>query len=304
MSYQLLIPHHPQTAILATLRYAQIFSYPLTQGEIYRYTITPKPLSFHQFATSLHQLVTQGKIITSSAGRVGESPIFFALPSSSHLFKTRTTREKYSHEKMKITRRVGKWLKFIPSIQAVYLTGALSMNNTNHNDDIDLMIITRAHTLWLTRICVTTLLELLHIRRKPEHQTSATYTNKICANLYLDETAIKLKSSQQNLYIAHEIIQAKPLWQRRQIHTHFLWINRWLSSFLPHSPLPYQKPHPLFPQTTFSFINSLIKPLENLAFWVQLKYMKNKHTSEVIEPQRAFFHPRNTAQQVLNQFSP
>ena len=93
-------------------------------------------------------------------------------------WQLRRQREKFSQVKWKIAKKVGESLRIFPTIAAVYVTGALAMNNCPKDDDIDIMIITSPNTLWVTRFFVN--LFLWRYRRLPG-QTSAP--NKICPNL-------------------------------------------------------------------------------------------------------------------------
>jgi len=42
--------------------------------------------------------------------------------------------------------------------------------------------------------------------------------------------------------------------------------------------------------------------LENLARWLQLKYMAKRRTTEVVEKGRVFFHPHNCQGWVLKEY--
>ena len=141
-------------------------------------------------------------------------------------WQLRRQREKFSQVKWKIAKKVGESLRIFPTIAAVYVTGALAMNNCPKDDDIDIMIITSPNTLWVTRFFVN--LFLWRYRRLPG-QTSAP--NKICPNLWLDTRNLKLEI--RNLRVAHEILQAKVLWDRASVHQQFLHSNSWVSRYLP-----------------------------------------------------------------------
>ena len=98
------------------------------------------------------------------------------------------------------------------------------MNNAVENDDIDLMIITAANRLWLTRLLASLLLFPWLRRGRKIH-------NRVCLNLWLDESALAL--TQRNLYIAHEICQAKPVFERNKTYQKFIAANLWYKKFLP-----------------------------------------------------------------------
>jgi len=212
---------------------------------------------------------------------------YYFLPGRSHLVKLRHQREKFSKTKWVIAREVGKKLEKFSSIEAVFVTGALAMNNCPQDDDIDIMIVTHPNTLWITRFFVN--LYLWRLRRFPG-QTSAP--NKICPNLWLDTRNLKLEI--RNLYIAHEILQAKPLWNRAHIHAQFLRSNSWASKYLP---VAYKHltlgPSPKFRRGKAGSQGEVFWKLLNLLFFLpQYLYMLPKMTSERVSLHSAFFHPR------------
>jgi len=257
-------------AILKTLAYADIFDYPLTRPEIYRWAI--------------------GKFSTSSLPR----QLYFFLPHRQHLVAIRYRRHRASLVKLKLARKVGEWLKLIPTIKLVAVTGALAMNNSDQPDDIDLMIVTAPHTLWLTRPLVILFLEIFGLRRRPTSRYNLV-ANRFCLNLWLDTTSLSVPKPYRNLYTAHEVSQVKPLWDRGDTYHQFLFANSWINHYLPNITLPKVKK--LIPGYW-----SLIGLLNQLAFRLQLWYMRPHLTRERVSLHAAFFHPRDTAKQVMRQY--
>ena len=58
-------------------------------------------------------------------------------------------------------------------------------------------------------------------------------SDKICLNLWLDETALSLPRNQRNLYTAHEVVQVKPILDRDYTYLKFIIANLWLKNYLP-----------------------------------------------------------------------
>lgn len=179
-------------AVLRTSAYASIFNYRLSFEELYRYLISPGPVS----KTKL-------------------KPYFTAKPRPINHF---------NQLKWRRAKQTAKLLSFIPWIKMVAATGALAMNNCRKDDDIDLMIITSQSRLWLSRLF--TLIILF-----PKLRRGKKINNRLCLNLWLDESALVL--NQQNLYTAHELCQLKPLYNRDQTYQKFIAANLWYKQFLP-----------------------------------------------------------------------
>lgn len=275
-----------QSAILRTLCYADIFDYPLTAKEIFRYLIWLPNAA--PSASSVRSVLLKSY---PNIERVGK---YFTLKGRSKTVQIRKKRQKYAKEKMEIAKRVGKWLKRIPTIKMVALTGALAMGNSDEGDDIDLLLITSRNRLWFTRLFTVIITETLGVRRRPTKRKSESINDKICLNLWLDETALNVPKPQQNLYTAHEVAQTKPLWSKGVVYEKFLTQNAWIKEYLPNIKIPQvTKPSVLNPQS------SVLNSIENLTYRLQLLYMRQKMTSELVTPHSAFFHPRNTSEDVL-----
>ena len=187
-------------------------------------------------------------------------------------------------KKLKLAQKVAKTLSLIPTIKLVALTGSFAANNAKKKDDIDLFIVTSAHTLWLTRpICLL-------------------FPKIFCFNLWLDESALSVPQSKHTLYTAHEILQAKPLFDRTNIYAKFIYSNPWTQKYLANA---YQiatsnliKNSPIL-DTRYYILNTL----NRLAFFLQYQYMKRKITNETITLHSAYFHPRNPSKDVESYIS-
>ena len=191
-----------------TLVYADVFDYPLRAAELVEWQIAgdrPRP---------------------ELTGKTGK---FYHLKGRQALAVLRRRRQHFSHLKLKRARLAAGLLKLIPWIKLIAVTGALAMNNSDQNDDIDLMIVTQANRLWLSRLLATIL--LLPQLRQP-HQRFLV-SDKICLNLWLDETALSLPRNQRNLYTAHEVVQVKPILDRDYTYLKFIIANLWLKNYLP-----------------------------------------------------------------------
>jgi hypothetical protein len=208
---------------------------------------------------------------------------YYFLPGRSKLVSIRKRREKISQSKWSIARSAGEKLKKFPTIKSVFVTGSLAMNNAGVEDDIDLMLITSVNTLWITRLVINI---FFWAQRRLPGQNLAP--DKLCINLWLDESALHIEP--HDLYRAHEVLQAKVLWERNNTHTKFLQANAWVKEFLPNA----------YPKTQSSRINVQENKIDYwlliinyLFFAIQYLYMKPKMTSERVTLHSAFFHPKN-----------
>ncbi len=293
-------------AILKTLHYADIFDYPLRFEEIEKYLVERS--SIGDLEEALTQMGADVKQISADGG-------YYCLLGREEIVELRKKRQVWSQPKLKKAERIASVLKFIPWIKLIGVTGALAMENSDEDDDIDLMIITSSKRLWLTRGLVVTFL-----RSTGQYRRANKIKDKICPNLMISEDTLEFHD--RDLFTAHEIVQMKPIYDRENIYQKFLQANEWFKDFLPNAyrhPEPMAKDLSRLPageagmrghlkqverffaplRMTFSKPFSL---LEALAYKLQLKYMKKKKTSETTTPSIIRFHPQDLRQKVLDEY--
>ena len=281
-----------------TVSYAGFFNSRLTLKQLHLWLISPNKHSFKEVANF-----------------VSKHPAFQKQLISKHdPKKTMLVNQKINQIKKLIL-----VFKFIPSIKLVALTGSLSINNPKKQDDIDLMIVTSPHTLWLTRPLVILFTSLLSSRRKPKTKTT---NNQICINLWLDQTSLTVPKNKQNLYTAHEVLQVKPLFDRGGVYQQFIKANSWTKKHLATAyatiltkrgptltgappdnggagPLAIGPKEGRYPQ----ILRGGTRQLNLLFFHLQHLYMKPKITNEYITPHAAYFHPRSLYPQIKKSLS-
>ena len=123
-------------------------------------------------------------------------------------------------------------MSHIPTIKFIGISGGLALENATKDDDIDLFIIVKKGTLFTTRFWILALLEWKKLRRKRGDRYPA---NKVCVNLLVDESRLLWSAKKRDLYIAHEIAQIKPLFERDNSYQKFMDSNIWIRKFLPNS---------------------------------------------------------------------
>jgi predicted nucleotidyltransferase len=281
-------------AVLQTLVYADIFNYPLTIEELYRFLITPKILSFFVFKKNLEKIIRRDKLIKKK----GE---YLFLKGREKIILIRQKRRFWSQKKIKIAKKVSRWLKLIPWVKMVGITGALAMENADKNDDIDLLIVTAKRRLWLARALTVFLIELLGCRRRPKETDVA---DKICLNMFLDENYLVVPKNEQDLFSAHEVVQLKLLWERDGCYQKFLRANLWVEKYLANSldikKLRYED---VKREKKKNFlISQFLNFLEGVAYKIQLTYMDSKRTNEIVELQRVRFHPQDCRGWILKKY--
>lgn len=278
-----------EKAILKTLIYADIFDYPLLSHEIHKWLIG-KEATIEQVEKGLKKLVKNKKILLKEG-------VYF-LKKRSELIQKRQNREKISQKYYGKARWIARLFRIIPWIQLVGISGSLAMRNAEKTDDIDLFVITSSNRVWLTRMFCALILELLGERRK-RGVSEKESAGKICLNLLIAEDA--LEQSKQDLYIAHETLQMKVLWERNKTYHKFLELNQWTGKFLPNwigisaveKQISSNKPKAW----------KVVDWTEKISEVLQRRYMGKLSGSEVVGHQMLYFHPYDQGPGVLEKYA-
>lgn len=196
-------------AILQTVTYSDIFDYPLSAREIYRY-LTGMKASLDEVNLMLHS-----NSILMQAGK------YYFLPGRQDIVNMRTRREKRSKQLLPIALRYGRILGALPFIRMVALTGSLAVMNISGDEDFDYMLIAAPGRVWMARAFALLFNRLVKLLGHP-----------ICPNLILSENV--LEWSKQDLYSAHELCQMMPI-TGSDTYQSFIKANEWAKDFLPNA---------------------------------------------------------------------
>lgn len=266
-------------AVIATLSYRAIFSYPLTREELWLWGIGG-------WIPRLGKITIQG---------VQESDGYFVLSQGHTKLSDRTNREQIAKAKKAIALQASKILAVIPTVEFVGLTGAVAAQNAPEDDDIDFYIVTSKNALWFTRFCAIMVLSFFGMRRK---YGQLQVKDAICLNVFVTIDALPIAKSVHSLYLAHEVLLLVPLFDRGGVYKQFIQANSWVKHYLPNkwdhvikNLSGPQKSIAKFGVTLMLFILQLF--LEKFCRNIQLRYMKKHRSNETILPYQLFFHPHD-----------
>lgn len=198
-----------ETAVLKTLSFASLFRYPLQEQEILG-GLLEAAASPEELRNALQRLL--------SAGKVQKDNEFYYLPGESHFVALRRKRQDISQSILERNRRWLTWVAHFPGVEAVALSGTLAFANCESTDDLDLFVITQPRRLWLTYLCLAILLKLCRRRRL------------LCLNYLVARDADP--PVQQNLFVAHQIVHLRPVFQPQTILS-YQESQPWTRSYLP-----------------------------------------------------------------------
>lgn len=257
-----------------SILYHDIFDFPLSFSELIRWRVGSLPL------TTNHQ------------PQVAFSNGYYFVEGNGGIVYKRMLRKRISAKKLEIASRAAKKLAKIPWVTMVAVTGSLAMENCTDESDIDLMIVTKKGALWTTRLFSYLVNWLTGMKvRKPNE---GGQKDKLCLNLWLDESDLKWARGDRNIYTAHEIGQIMPLVNKDKAYEKFIAENKWILEYWPNVVKIRNLRFELKDATP------KIGVIEKLAYRLQRSYMKKKITREVVTPSRAIFHPQDWGRIVMS----
>lgn len=273
------------SAILKALIYSDIFNFPLTKEEIWKFLIGRKinRKSFEEELKNLQDIKFKNN--------------YYYLAGREKILEKRIKREKESRKKLDLANKIVEKLSIIPTVLFIGISGSLALENSDEKDDIDLFIITSKNTLWITRLTLVVLLILMGQYRGRGKEES----QKVCLNMLIDENSLSFPKTRQDLYTAHEITQLKPILDRNNTYNKFLSANKWVTKFLPNSVVIKKLRNEVIKERKGNY--RITQLLNYFAKVLQLWYMRGHRTNETINDKMLAFHPFEYKDYVLEEYN-
>lgn len=239
-------------SVFHTLAYADIFDYPLTAPEVYRY-LTSMKASPEEVNRALADKTLFAQVEN-----------YFTLRGREEIVETRKRRAEIASQLWPKAIRYGRILALLPFVRMVAVTGSLAMNNADEGKDVDYMIVTAPNYLWTCRA-----LSLLVARLAKLEGVS------LCPNYLVTTRAMKLK--ERSLYVAHELAQMIPL-SGMEIYSEIRRLNVWIDDYLPNALIEPEIPQGLKRLEKPSALQRVLELLSRLPFgqWFENWEMKRK----------------------------
>jgi len=215
-----------EKSILATVSYFDIFNYPLTSFEIYKYLLSPNG---HELNATFFEIKKTLDGYSSLQKKIQTREGFYFLSGRESIISTRKERYIIAEEKFRQAKRFIKFLSKLPFINSIYICNSLSYSNARPESDIDLAIICRPKTIWLVRMLAAGLTDFL--RKRPAEDN---LKNKICLSFYTCIDNLSMEKYQSECPDVHFIY-----WQSQFLPIYvgneniFFKNNTWSKKYLP-----------------------------------------------------------------------
>lgn len=240
-------------SILSTLAFFDIFNYPLTVFEIWKWFYKNYGVAKRSFASdeasasSLQQELkisdiqellenneTLKKVIATKNG-------FYFLKGREELVARRLNLYREAEARWRKLRKIAAILQVVPNVKMIAACNTLPINDFKPESDIDVFIIVKKNRIWQTRFFVTALVSLLGQWRHKKN-----VAKKICLSFYITDNALNLEpiaKKPYDIYLAYWVALVAPLYiekpkpqiknQELNIYREFLNANSWVRNYLP-----------------------------------------------------------------------
>lgn len=287
-------------AALKTIAYFDIFDYPLTSLEVWKYLYAPGD-SRAASGASLDEII---KILKTPEleKNVSFSQGFYFLKNRREIINSRKKRFLIAEPKIKKAKKFCRYLAGLEGVLGVAISNTLALQNARPQSDIDLFIITRAGKIWSTRFW--SILPLYIFGGRPRGEDTR---DKFCLSFFIDENNLNILpwKMEKDTYYLYWLATLMPLYGR-DIFEKFWQENEWVKNYLPNfippesSPRLEIKPGVKFPLTRNEKFFQLI---EIGALPNQLKEMSQNHGSEVVIGEGVLkFHPNDRRAEYQKEF--
>lgn len=202
---------------MKTVLYSDLFDYPLTPEEIAHYLIGVETNSEEVRARLADPVWLDGQIRRVDG--------YITLAGREEIVRKRQARARFSNRIWRRAHLFVRLLSCVPFVRMVGVTGALSMDNSNEGDDVDVIIVTAPNRVWLVRAISLLLVYAGRLGR-----------STLCPNYLLSEEVLPL--SRRSMYIAHEFVQMVPLYGF-SVYARMRAANRWVEEVLPNARRPF-----------------------------------------------------------------
>jgi len=215
-------------AIVSTVAYFDIFDYPLTTVEIWKWLYLPDQadggrVSLGVVINALDQEELK-KIIDFHYG-------FYFLAGRQSIIRQRMDKYRISEIKFKIALKVTFYLRRLSLVKMISVCNNVGYNNGSGKSDIDFFIVVKHGRLWISRLLITLVTTILGSRRHDKK-----IINRVCLSFYigsnsLDLSAIALPS--RDIYLAYWLATLAPIYGAEYAYNNFLQANSWVKTYLP-----------------------------------------------------------------------
>lgn len=219
-----------ENAILKTAAFFDIFDYPLTLVEVYKWLYLPESENKYQLLDIFDSLA--GEALSE---KIGCHKGFYFLAGRQDIIKIRLYRYRSAEKKFRIALKTTKWLSWLSFLKMIAVCNNAGYNNATEKSDIDFFIVVKKGRLWLSRLMITLAATLLRVRRHDKK-----IVDRVCLSFYLADDHLNLADialKPTDSYLVYWLTTLAPIYDQG-VCSEFTQANDWLKKYLPNFYFP------------------------------------------------------------------
>lgn len=216
-----------EKSILKTIAFFDIFSYPLTVNEVWKWLYKPQ---------QEYSLLDVKDSLENSAilkDKLGQHEGFYHLKGRSSIHLKRKQNNNLAERKFRRVVYLAEIYRFIPFVRMMAVCNSLGYSNANEKSDIDLFIIARHGTIWLARLFTILIVKFLNLRPKEDSKKDT-----FCLSFFIDEKYLDIENSRMgadDIYYPYWVANLIPVYNPDNLYEKFLQANDWYKKCLPNA---------------------------------------------------------------------
>lgn len=291
-----------ESAILKTVAYFDLFGYPLTSWEIWKW-LSGASASFAEVQDCLARSATLQAKLEQRSGLT-------FLRGRSAIIKDRQERYRLALEKLDRAQRFTRTLVRIPFIRAVFACNSLGFANARAESDIDFFIIVQRHHVWAARLLAAGWAKLRKLRPLPGNRRDKFCLSFFIADDALDVSTLRLR---EDPYLTMWLATLVPLYDPANLRAALWLANPWVQHALPNAtPRALAQQRHVHRSAFARVIAPLVRPraFERLAEYLQrralapnLRALANQDSRVVLNDHMLKFHDNDRRQEYRQAFA-
>jgi len=274
-------------AIFRTVCWFSLFDYPLTAFEIWKWLFEPdRPYALEEVYDALASSEWLAQRVEQHDG------FWWPIGRGTAKGAVVQRRERFVDAMRKYAklRRALHYIRLFPSVQGVAAVNTLAWWNTRPDSDIDLLIIVRPGSIWLSRLFLVAPFALLKLR-----PADAEREDPFCFSFFTTTEALGFEHLQLgggDPYLVYWSANVAPVLDRSGVWERFAHENRWVRARLPHAHEPRAVPPAAADTTPHApgFAERFARRFQEQRFPEAIHALKNKDTRVVISDHMLKFH--------------
>ena len=291
-----------EKSILKTVAFGDIFNYPLTPTEIYKWLFKPEKINGKYPSLFIIKNSLENSDILKE--KLSNREAFYYLKGRRSIIYIRKQNNNLAESKFSKIISLVKIYRFIPFVRMIAVCNSLAISNANENSDIDLFIIAKKDKIWLARFFTIIFVKFFDLRPKGDNNKDT-----FCLSFFIDEDYLNIKSitiNNNDIYLPHWIQQLVPIYNPDYLYEKFMKANEWYKEYLPNgynNEFVYEvketylsRFYNIIISSLFSipfisyYLHNILRKIQILIIDRNLKSLVNLNTKVIVNNQMLKFH--------------